>query len=226
MPAPAMTSARGGADPATPSSIYEDRQVASQVGPGRLAAETGLADDEEEAIDFFGRTSNPVFDFDLPPRGVWIAAGLLALVLMLQVVIGARDVLAARIPAAQGLIRLLSAPLGLTVSLPINAEAISIESFDLARPRSGAGQRMTRYSMNMLLRNRAGHVLRWPSIELTLTDSTGGILVRKVLMPADYLRDEARVKAGMAGESEEAIRLDLAADKIVPSGYSAILFYH
>ena len=181
-----------------------------------------LLDDGDDAVDFFGRSTNPAFDFDLPPRGTWIAAGALTVLLALQVMLGAREVIAARLPDTRAFLETISAPFGLEVGMPIRPDAVTIESFDLARAPEGP----FRYRMNMLLRNRSGMDLRWPSIELTLTDSTGGILVRKALLPAVYLGGQDSVARGMPANSERAIRLQLEAGEIVPSGYSAVLFYH
>ncbi|MEZ5658771.1 MAG: zinc-ribbon and DUF3426 domain-containing protein [Burkholderiaceae bacterium] len=210
-PPPFIMRSRHPAPPPLPSQAHED-------GPLAAAAD----DDADEAVDFFGRSTNPAFDFDLPPRGVWIAAGALSVLLVFQVLIGAREVIAAHLPSMRGALSTLSAPFGLAVGMPIRAEAITIESFDLARAPEG----QSRFRLNMLLRNRAGMTLRWPSIELTLTDSTGGILVRKALQPQTYLGDDSLAQAGMNGESEQVIRLTLETADIVPSGYSAVLFYH
>lgn len=218
--APEVVPRRAPHPPATPPRTTEPSAARRPADPDDDA---GLdAADEDEAVDFFGRSSNPAFDFDLPPRGVWIAAGLLALLLIGQVTLGARDVIAARLPAARGFLEAIATPFGLQVGMPVRPEAITIESFDLARAPEG----QSRFKLNMLLRNRSGMQLQWPSIELTLTDSTGGILVRKAILATSYLRDPAAVAAGMPAHAEHPIRLTLEAADIVPSGYSAVLFYH
>jgi predicted Zn finger-like uncharacterized protein len=196
-------------------------EAALQSQPGTEQANQQRNEaNEEDAIDFFGQTSKPVFDFDLPPRSVWLAAAGLTLLLCLQLAVGARDTLAAKFPPAKPLLELMASPLGLTVELPLDPEAITIESFDLI----STGQ--SDYVMNMLMRNRADTSLRWPAIELTLTDSTGGILVRKALMPADYLKDNSVVTKGINANVEHIVKLQFNTDGINPSGYSAILFYY
>ncbi len=188
--------------------------------PDALGKDEAPQKSEEDAIDFFGQTSKPVFDFDLPPRSVWLAAAGLTVLLALQGAIGARDTLAAMFPPVKPVLQSLVSPLGLTVELPLNPEAITIESFDLINTADSG------YVMNMLMRNRANTPLRWPAIELTLTDSTGGILVRKALMPADYLKDAQVVASGITENSEHIVRLQFNAQGISPSGYSAVLFYY
>ncbi|MGB7300696.1 MAG: DUF3426 domain-containing protein [Burkholderiaceae bacterium] len=190
------------------------------------AADRAIADDDEEdAIDFFGQTSRPVFDFDLPPRSVWITAAALAFLLTFQLALGARDSLAALFPAAKPILESISNPLGLSVELPLKPEAIRIESHDLANAPARDGK--AAYVLNLLIRNHENINLRWPAIELTLTDRTGAnILVRKALMPGDYLSDPTLAIKGMPALSEKAVRLKLQAKGIVPMhGYTAVLFY-
>lgn len=178
---------------------------------------------EEDAIDFFGKTSRPSFDFDLPPRQVLIIAAGLALLLLLQLAIGNRDVLASKFPSVGSGLAAISAPFGLKVQLPMNREEIKIASFDLTAASSREPD--ASYVMNLLMRNNARHKLRWPAIELTLLDGVGGILVRKVLMPAEYLPDESLVTIGLAGSSEQPIRVALKSSTDAPVGYSVSLFY-
>ena len=133
--------------------------------------------------------------------------------------IGARDTLAAMFPPAKPLLESLVSPMGMTVNLPVNPDAVTIESFDLISTSE------SEYVMNMLMRNRADTSLGWPAIELTLTDSTGGILVRKALMPENYLKTEQIIANGIDANSEQIVRVQFNAQGITPSGYSAILFY-
>ena len=178
---------------------------------------------EEDAIDFFGKTSRPSFDFDLPPRRILIIAAGLIVLLFLQLAIGNRHVLASRFPAFSSGLAALSAPLGLDVQLPMNREEIKIASFDLTAASSREPD--ASYVMNLLMRNNAGYKLRWPAIELTLLDGVGGILVRKVLLPAEYLADESLLQRGLAGTSEHPIRVALKSSTDAPVGYSVSLFY-
>lgn len=178
---------------------------------------------EEDAIDFFGKTSRPSFDFDLPPRQVLIVAAGLVLLLLVQLAIGNRDVLASKYPSIGSGLAAISAPFGLKVQLPMNREEIKIASFDLTAASSREPD--ASYVMNLLMRNNARHKLRWPAIELTLLDGVGGILVRKVLMPAEYLPDESLITTGLAGSSEQPIRVALKSSTDAPVGYSVSLFY-
>ena len=152
-------------------------------------------------------------------RRVAIAVGALAILLLLQLALGSRDLLAARVPAIRPLLSTLGAPLGLHIELPRLPGKVTIESFELA----GAGPAGV-YKLNALLRNRASHPIQWPAIELTLTDVFGSVVASRVLLPHEYLLG-ARADNGFAGNTEKSVALDIAIDEVVPSGYRAILFY-
>lgn len=152
-------------------------------------------------------------------RRLAIAVGALGILLVLQLAIGSRDLLAARIPAMRPLLSALGAPLGLGIELPRLPGKLTIESFELA----GAGPAGV-YRMDAVLRNRASHPVQWPAIELTLTDAFGGVVASKVLLPRDYHVGD-RLEKGFPGNAEESVSLEIAIDEVVPSGYRAILFY-
>ena len=183
-------------------------------------AEPRLPSAEIDAVDFFrtGRTRTASFD-GMTPTNVAIAV-LLATVLALQAAIAMRNELAARIPALRPALTSLVGPLGMQVELPLAADAITIESFELT-----AGNRPGVFTLNALLRNRVAHPVRWPAMELTLTDTVGAILVRKVLMPAEYLGAPDAVPAGMPESAERALRFSIEARDVSPSGYRARLFH-
>jgi hypothetical protein len=62
-------------------------------------------------------------------------------------------------------------------------------------------------------------------MELTLTDSSGAVLVRKVIGPEVYLSDPAAASRGLSEQSEWPIRLALEHRGLQPTGYSVALYY-
>lgn len=178
----------------------------------------GVADDDPAATHD---------DFEPPTRArpgsrqrrIAIAIGALAVLLVLQFLVGARDLLAARMPAMRPLLAGLAAPLGLQVELPRAPGRITIESFELT-----AGGTPGTYRLDTLLRNRASYRVQWPAIELTLTDAFGGVLASRVLLPADYLAGD-QVEQGLAADAERSFTLAMAIDDVIPNGYRATLFY-
>jgi hypothetical protein len=61
-------------------------------------------------------------------------------------------------------------------------------------------------------------------MELTLTDQASAVVVRKVILPADYLSREAS-RDGLNARSEWPIRLNLDPGDMQLAGYSVALFY-
>jgi predicted Zn finger-like uncharacterized protein len=181
----------------------DDRQIASP--------------DEISAIDY---RPKPV-----PRSKVWFALSALLLVLALaQGMILARNELAIQYPDLRQVLTKMSEPFGLKVELPRRFDALTIESFELQASDVMSGEAQT-YIAQALLRNQAGHAVQWPAIELSLTDPSGQLLARKVLMAADYLSAADQKDQGFAARSEKNIRVRLSLNQLTPNGYSAVLFY-
>lgn len=192
-------------------------------GESRVIATGQAMTADDDAVDFFGQTSKPSFDFDLPPRHILLAATGLLVLLLLQLSIGNRDVLASRYPAFHSALEVISWPLGLDVQLPMHTDSLKIASFDLVAASEREPE--ATYVMNLLMRNKARHTLRWPAVELTLLDTAGGILVRKVFLAQDYLADSSLIERGILASSEQPVRVGLRSHTAAPVGYSVSLFY-
>lgn len=219
--APAIDEA-GRAETDTRSDHPVDTVVDAGRKDRRKAAVRADADAPEEFVDTMSGAFAPVRQQQssrASQRRLAIAVGALALLLLLQLALGSRDLLAARVPAIRPLLSTLGAPLGLEIQLPRLPDKVTIESFELA----GAGSPGV-YKLNALLRNRASHPIQWPAIELTLTDAFGGVVASRVLLPDEYLL-AAPADDGFAGNTEKQVALDIAIDEVVPSGYRAVLFY-
>jgi len=153
------------------------------------------------------------------PVAVMMVVGLL-IGLLAQTLIGCRDEIAARSPAMSTVLASVLEPFGLKISPPLDLSALSIESFELQTGRSKNLLQMT-----AVLRNRASHVIGFPAMELTLTDSSGALLSRKVIRVESYLESPPAAAQGLAGRSEWPIRVALEHDGLEPAGYSVALFY-
>ena len=109
--------------------------------------------------------------------------------------------------------------LGCTLALPRRAEVLSIESSDLqADPR-----RQNVIVLHALIRNRSRLPQEYPALELTLTDEGGQPVLRRVLLPSDYVELE-RVR-GIAAGGEAALRVYLDASGAPVTSYRLYLFY-
>ncbi|MCD6679110.1 MAG: DUF3426 domain-containing protein [Burkholderiaceae bacterium] len=177
---------------------------------------------DESAIDYFSTARTRGF---ADRRG--LAVGLLALVLTvalaMQWVVAQRSAIASNLPFAAPLLGAALAPFGLRIEAPSELDALTIESFELQ-----ASAAPDVLEMRALLRNHADHPVRWPSMQLTLTDPSSRVLVRRALHPDDYLppADEARAD-GVPPRTEWPLRLALEARELQATGYDyrVQLFY-
>ena len=96
----------------------------------------------------------------------------------------------------------VAGPFGLGVDAVRSLGSLSIESFELQ-----ATGREDHLSLNAVLRNKDAQIVRWPAMELILTDQASTVVVRKVILPSDYLNRNAP-RDGLAGRSEWPIRLE------------------
>jgi predicted Zn finger-like uncharacterized protein len=152
-------------------------------------------------------------------KAAWMVALLLALALLGQALFAWRDTLAARVPATAPALAALLRPVGLALEPPRTLSAVTIESFELQA--SGTPGRLV---MSALIRNAANHAVRWPSMELTLTDPAGAVLVRKVLEPETFLEPGESAR-GLAPRSEHSVRLVFSNAGPPPTGYAVSLFH-
>jgi hypothetical protein len=176
---------------------------------------------EPAAIDYFPapRRRSRSLGLALSPTA-WVAAIGLSALLVLQAVVGWRDAIAARVPLVAPTLAGLLGPFGLEIRPPRELDALTIEGFELQA--SGTPNVL---ALSAVLRNRSGHVVGYPAMELTLTDSAGALIVRKVIPPDLYVGDAAAIEAGLAARSERPLRLALRHDGLQPTGFAVALFY-
>ncbi len=171
--------------------------------------------DEADAVDFFGDRRR-IRGFT--SRGAAFAALgviILGVVLALQLLLGGRHWLAARFPPLEPALTLLAAPFGLRVEAPVDNGALTIESFEM---QPGGAEAL--FVLNALVRNKASHVVRWPALELSLLDAEDRIVVRRVLLPAEYLGQASEtLRTGVRARAEVPLRTAVEVRGVTPTGY-------
>jgi predicted Zn finger-like uncharacterized protein len=169
----------------------------------------------------------PTFDTllaDQPPRRAWpwaIGALLALTALALQAAYHYRGDLAVRLPEAKPALQVACELAGCDLPLPRKIELVAIDSSDLHPDPASAAQ----LQLVATLRNRAAFAQAYPHLELTLTDTTDKALLRRVLIPADYLPKAKPAAAGFAAGSDLAISLALEVRDLAPVGYRLYVFY-
>ena len=152
---------------------------------------------------------------------VAMAAGsvVLLLLLFLQVMTTFRNPLAAQFPQWKPTLVTLCKLSGCQVDLPAQIEALAIEQGELQTIKEHT------FSYVSLLRNQSRSVQAWPSIELILNDANDKPVLRRVIVPRDYLPATVDVSKGFAPRSEQTIKLYFALDQLTASGYHIAIFY-
>nr|WP_316640801.1 zinc-ribbon and DUF3426 domain-containing protein [uncultured Roseateles sp.] len=188
----------------------------------------GLAADPEDSphVPAFVRNAPKArIPMSAKQRRLWLSAGLLlALLLALQALFHFRDALAAQQPALAEPLKQMCQALGCEIRPLQRIEALSVEGSSLTRAPNEAGA----YRLAVTLRNRADAPLAMPSFELSLSDSAGALLARKVLSPADFAASAPSVgnPAGIiAARSELSLQTQLRAGDARLVGYTVEVFY-
>ena len=99
--------------------------------------------------------------------------------------------------------------------------ALSIDASDLQADPAHRGLLL----LSATIRNRAGHAIAFPYLELMLTDSSDRIVVRRAFPPAEYASGSADIAAGIPPNGEHVVRMFLDASATQQAGYRVYLFY-
>jgi len=231
-PAGGMARETGAADPETANNALPSTPLARDPGdapeawsaallapdPAARRARAGDAGGPE-AVDFFATAARAGGFASRRTLFSAVLCVVLSVTLALQLTLAGRDWLASRVPALEPALVALSGLIGLRVQAPRELDSLTLESFDVQ-----AGASADALMMDLLMRNRAAHAVRWPAIEMSLSDAAGVLLVRKVVLPADYL-GPSLPPAGAPPDQETALRLALQVTGFAPAGFSLKLFY-
>lgn len=131
-----------------------------------------------------------------------------------------RDVLAARYPEVRPLLESACSALGCRVEAARSIESLSVESSGLVRV-----EKSNLYRLQLALRNRATLALAVPALDVTLTDTQGRIISRKVLKLADLGTPQATIPAGQELGVQATLQAQGEAAAQPFAGYTIELFY-
>ena len=149
-------------------------------------------------------------------RALAAAAVLLGLLLAAQAALLERDAIAARWPAATPLLAALCEPLGCRIEPLRRLDGLAVESSGLTQLDNPS-----LYRLQVALRNRDARALLTPALDVTLTDSRGDVVARKVLAPKDFGTTPTMLAAG----AELSLQTVLDSGERRISGYSIEIFY-
>lgn len=176
-----------------------------------------------------GEEPAPTAEEEPPRRRAWpwaFAIFLFALpALFVQALLHFRVELAVLHPQMKPALLAACELLGCDLPLPRRIDRVSIESSDLhpAGPDDPSNDGRLRLVAN--LRNRAPFAQAWPHLELTLTDASDRMLLRKALAPAEYLPPDVSPAEGFPAGAERAVSLALEAPGVAAVGYRLYVFH-
>jgi predicted Zn finger-like uncharacterized protein len=213
---------------AGPRSSHDLDEIPANQGMEALVPPKSEPRKENSPLPNGGDNDAPVlYHPDFAPRGggnpmLWLAgSAFLLLLLVAQSLVYFRDVIARDMPGLKPMLSTYCNVFGCRITLPRNADLITIESSDLKQ----MPDRPDEIVFAALLRNRAGYAQAYPTLELTLTDSADQAVVKRLIQPPEYVLDKNHIEQGIAPLEEVNVRLRLATDKVTAIGYRLFIFY-
>ncbi|ANN68724.1 DUF3426 domain-containing protein [Bordetella bronchialis] len=209
--------------------IYADRDLVDEDEPAFVAV-PGEARTRYDDLTDAGMAPPIFMDEEVQRRRslfarLWVAGCLVGLVaLALQCVYIYRTSIATAVPALRPVLEGACAPLGCQVGYTRRLERISITASSL-QPQSGVAQEdgVMRLTLRVTLRNRYDKPQPWPALVLQLTDLSDTVVVRKVLLPENYLPPGTRgpFQAG----AEQTLAVPLTVNGLHVNGYQLDKFF-
>jgi hypothetical protein len=144
-----------------------------------------------------------------------------------------RNELAAGWPQTRPALTRLCAVADCTLDAPRKLQSLVLDTSSMAPASNGLLQ------LNASLRNRSDEAVAYPALELALTGAQDQIVVRKIILPTQYLvqpRADGRLardattmqqglQRGLAANGEVRIQLQLQLRQDQASGYTLAVFY-
>ena len=147
---------------------------------------------------------------------------LLLLTLALQWTVRQKNVLAAQQPRLTPWLQALCRPLGCEVRPLRRIESVKVENPKFSKSGPSA------YRLTFVLKNTAATAVEIPALEVTLTDSQRQVLVRRVLLPAQFGITASTLQAHSEVAGVVALTLATEGDRVAAlpvTGYRILAFY-
>ncbi|MEO6033352.1 MAG: zinc-ribbon and DUF3426 domain-containing protein [Burkholderiaceae bacterium] len=195
--------------------LLADEPPSAAAPDASMALESGRS---EAAAPEFLRKAQRAARWQRPGvrRTLVAAAGLLMVALALQSAHHFRDLIAARWPQTRAVLTAWCGVVDCSIGAPRRIGAISVESTALARTSVPQA-----FRLSVSLRNRSTLALALPSIDLSLTDTSGRLVARRALSGVDFGASSTVLQPG----AESALQLLLSAGGAPVSGYTVEIFY-
>jgi predicted Zn finger-like uncharacterized protein len=220
-PEPSPVDERGAEPEPSPTvSIADDALSETSIGDAQPEADAPI---DVRALDRAGRFEwKPRKPLRERPRTLYGAAIVsLLIAFAAQGLFEYRDALAAHAPGMRALLQGACNVFGCMIEPVRDPAALSIEASDLQADSGHRGLLV----LSATIRNRAPYPIAFPYLELTLTDASDQVVVRRAFAPADYVGGSSDPAAGIPGNGENLVKLFLDASATAQAGYRLYLFY-
>jgi predicted Zn finger-like uncharacterized protein len=220
-PEPSPVDERGAElEPSPTVPIADDALSETSIGDAQHEADAPI---DVRALDRAGRFEwKPRKPLRERPRTLYGAAIVsLLIAFAAQGLFEYRDALAAHAPVTRAFLRGACHLLGCAIEPVRDPAALSIEASDLQADPGHRGLLV----LSATIRNRAPYTIALPYLELTLTDASDQVVVRRAFAPADYVGRASDPAAGIPGNGENVVKLFLDASATAQAGYRLYLFY-
>ena len=204
---------------------FDSDLLADDEGPG-LGIQTPPASQQQftppqhgENVPAFVRHADAKARWKTPRARLLLSMVAVVLIgtLALQVAHQFRDRLAAESPSARSFLTQWCSWVGCQLSAYRSIKDFTVENSALARIPGGGDV----FRLSVTLRNRSSLTLALPSVELSVTDSTGQLIARRTLMAADFQPPQNTVDPN----SEVPLQLLLQSLNPNVNGYTVEVFY-
>ena len=181
-----------------------------------------VADPTNQPAPSFIREADRAERWRQAPVAWALAAVSLLLIgtLAMQVLLEYRDLAASRWPVLRPMLVATCNAVGCKVDAARAIDGLAVESSGLVRI-----ERSDRYRLAVTLRNRASIDLAVPALDLSLTDTQGRLLARRVLQLAELGTPQATVASGRELSLQATLRAAPGNAGESVAGYTIELFY-
>lgn len=153
---------------------------------------------------------------------LWGLGSLLLLLLaVLQSLYFLRDEIAIYYPDLKPYLVQACQPLSCSINLPKQIESIIIDDSDMQEDADHPG--LVRFSSTLI--NNGSHLLAYPNLELTLTDTDDKPVLRRIFKPAEYLPTDNKIEDGIRAGEQVRIQLAITTSDIAVAGYRVFVTY-
>ncbi len=146
---------------------------------------------------------------------------LLAILAGLQTIYAKRTQIAAEYPQFKPYLVQACTVLQCEIALPKNLELLTIDDSDMQEDETH--ENVIKFSSTLI--NNAHFTQAYPNIELTLTDTSDQPVLRKTILPTEYLKTAANATAGLAPREEVRVTMAINVKDLAVAGYRVLLVY-